>query len=437
MLAALARRGVRPASAKVGPDYIDPAYHALATGRPARNLDGALSGAGALPALAAQAAAGADVLVVEGAMGLFDGIAQPRDPRLPEGSTAEVAAALGAPVVLVVDASGLSGSVAALVHGFTSFSPAIGVRAVICNRVGSASHARMLESALTGSGASLLGCIPRDPQLSWPSRHLGLVPPQEQGEELERSLARLTAAVERHVDLEGLLRIASEAPRRTACPLPSARPSGRARVALAAGPAFGFVYPENLERLQEAGADLVPFDPRDAPRLPECTSALYAAGGFPESFAAELSSNRPLLADLRGAVSRGLVVWAECGGLLWLARHLDGSEMAGVVPAEARMTGRRTLGYRRADVLRSSPVAAVGTTLSGHEFHYSTCEPGGDALLMHGRDGARSGGFASGRLFASYLHLHLGADPSPAERFVAAASAASSAGASAGNGQPG
>jgi cobyrinic acid a,c-diamide synthase len=248
------------------------------------------------------------------------------------------------------------------------------------------------------------------------------VPVVEQRYQVERSLGDLARAIERNCDVPGLLRLAHSASRRYAPSLASARRTGSASIAVAGGPAFSFAYPDNLERLAEAGAELVAFDPAGDPALPDGVDALYAGGGFPEVFLETLAANTPLLADVRRRVADGLVTWAECGGLLWLARSLDGRPLAGVVPAMGRMTDRLSLGYRRARVVTPTPVAGRGAELRGHEFHYSVLDPPGDALELEGRFGAGTAGFATSRLLASYLHLHLGADPAPAERFVAAAS---------------
>jgi cobyrinic acid a,c-diamide synthase len=217
--------------------------------------------------------------------------------------------------------------------------------------------------------------------------------------------------------------LARSAPARHVDALAPARLSGSVRVAVAGGPAFSFAYPDNLERLEEAGAELIPFDPAVDEELPAGTNALYAGGGFPEVFLEALASNTPMLVDVRQRAADGLVTWAECGGLLWLARSLDGRPLSGVVPAVGHMTDRLTLGYRRARVRVPTPLAERGAELRGHEFHYSVLDPAGDALDLEGRFGAGTGGFATQTLFASYLHLHLGADPAPAERFVASASA--------------
>ena len=418
LMAALAGRDLVVGAAKVGPDFIDPGYHALAVGRPSRNLDAWMCGPDAVPALAGRAAAGADVLVVEGVMGLFDGSA---DPAGPAASTAQVAGLLGAPVVLVVDASAVGASVAAMVHGFATFDPAAPVAGVVLNRVGSDSHERLLRSALEPTGVPVFGALRRSPEYAWRDRHLGLVPVVEQPDDVRRSIAALAAAVTRDCDVDGILALARSAPALPVDDPPAARAQGHAVVAVARGPAFSFTYPDNLEALGDAGAELVSFDPLVDDRLPQGAAGLYAGGGFPEVFAAGLAANRPLLDDVAARVGAGLVTWAECGGLLWLARSLDGHALAGVVAAEGRMTERLTLGYRRATVRAASPLGPAGTALLGHEFHYSVLDPPGDALDWSGRAGGGRCGFAGPNLVASYIHLHLGADPSPAERFVAAA----------------
>ena len=431
LLAALRRAGHTPAGAKVGPDFIDPGYHALASGRPPRNLDAWLCGAGVIPALAGRAASGADVLIVEGVMGLFDGSA---DGTL--SSTADVARLLDAPVVLVVDAGAMSGSVAALVHGFASFDPSVRLGGVVLNQVGSPAHEVQLREALAPVGVPVLGALRRDDRLTWRDRHLGLVPVAERPAVVTEALDRLAAAVAEQVDLEAVLRLAASAPPMAvgSVPLPTrAGPAGSSpgagagaggstaaevRVAVAAGAAFTFTYTDTLDALLAAGAEPVPFDPLRDASLPDEVDGLIAGGGFPEVYAAELAANRPMLDDVRKRVETGLPTWAECGGLLWLSRRLDGQEMAGVVPAEATMTGRLTLGYRSATVMKPSPIGPPGTVVRGHEFHYSTVDPAGDALLFRSRFGERPDGFASPILLATYLHHHPGGDPSAVGRFV-------------------
>jgi cobyrinic acid a,c-diamide synthase len=431
LMAALRARGLPVAAAKVGPDFIDPGYHALATGRPGRNLDAWICGPPAIAPLAGRAGAGADVLVVEGVMGLFDGSG---DPDGPVASTAEVAGLLGAPVVLVVDASSVGASVAAMVHGFCTFDPDLAVAGVVLNRVGSDGHEALLRHALEATGVPVLGALRRDPDYAWRDRHLGLVPVVEQADEVRRSLGTLAGAVARDCDLDAILELARSAPTVTVPDPPAARSvgggaggavgggggGGRVAVAVAAGPAFSFTYPDNLELLAGAGAELLAFDPLVDARLPAGVTGLYAGGGFPEVFAAGLADNRPLLDDVRARVGAGLVTWAECGGLLWLTRSLDGHRLAGVLAAHGRMTDRLTLGYRRASVRTDSPLGPVGTELRGHEFHYSTVDPPGDALDWSGRTAGGRAGFAGPTLLASYLHLHLAARPSLAEAMVAA-----------------
>ncbi len=418
-MAALRRRGLRVAAAKVGPDFIDPGYHAMATGRPGRNLDSWICGEEAIAGLAGRAAAGADVLVVEGVMGLFDGASGGG----PDASTASVARLIDAPVVLVVDASAMSRSVAAVVHGYATFESDVRLAGVVLNRVGSAGHADLLREALAPLGVPVLGVLRRDDALTWRDRHLGLVPVVEQPDAVRRSVKSLAAVVAGGIDLEGVVALARSAPDRPV-PAPALpEPVAQVRVAVAAGPAFSFVYPDNLEALEAAGAELAPFDPLSDAHLPPDVGGVYVGGGFPEVYSAQLADNVTLLEDVRRRLTGGTVAWAECGGLLWLARSLDGRALAGVVPADGRMSGRLTLGYRTATLRTDCPLAPAGATLRGHEFHYSEVSPAGDALVLRGRHGTGAGGFADRRLLASYLHLHLGGDPSPAARFVASAAA--------------
>jgi cobyrinic acid a,c-diamide synthase len=422
LIAALRRAGLRPAAAKVGPDFIDPGYHALASGRPPRNLDPWMCGTEALGPLAARAGAGADLLVIEGVMGLFDGAAD-RTPT----STADVARELAAPVILVVDAGAMSGSVAALVSGFARFDPRLDVAGVILNRVGSAGHETLLRDALAPLGLPVLGALRRDDRLTWRDRHLGLVPVAERPSDVRDALDHLAAAMAEQVDLDAVVRLAKGAPALGVKPVrlpPPVLPAGTTLpVAVAAGRAFTFTYSDTLEALVAAGLEILPFDPARDRALPADAVGLIAGGGFPEVYAAELAANEPLLADAGRRIAGGLPTWAECGGLLWLCRSLDGRPMVGAIPAEGRMTDRLTLGYRVATAIHDGPVAAAGATLRGHEFHYSRVEPAGDALRLSSRWGERSEGFATGNMLATYLHVHPGGDPSPVTRFARACAA--------------
>ncbi|MGH8907269.1 MAG: cobyrinate a,c-diamide synthase [Egibacteraceae bacterium] len=418
LMAALATRGLRVAGFKVGPDFIDPSYHALATGRPPRNLDAFLSGPELIAPLFIHGVAGADVAVIEGVMGLFDGASG----RGELASTAHVAKLLDAPVLLVVDAGAMARSVAAMVHGYASFDPDLRVAGVVCNRVGSPGHAQLLREALEPLGIPLLGALRRDPALRSPSRHLGLVPVAERPAEARRTVADLGERLAAALDLDAVLALARTAPPlhsagwtpAASCTVQDAAGAApRRRVAVAGGPAFSFVYTENLELLRAAGAELLPLDPTRDEALPEGTQALYLGGGFPEAHADALSANVPLR---RAVKAFDGPVLAECGGLLYLCEELDGRPMCGVLPARAAMTERLTLGYREAEAVTGSALWRQGEKVRGHEFHYSTITPGaGPAPAWHL---GRLEGFVTRRVHASYLHTHWAATPHAAARFL-------------------
>lgn len=424
LLAALTARGLRAAGAKVGPDFIDPSYHALATGRRGCNLDAFLSGPELVAPLLGHAAGGADVAVVEGVMGLHDGASG----RGETASTAQVAKLLDAPVVLVVDAHALGRSVAAMAHGYATFDPAVRVVGVIANQVGSDRHVTILREALEGVGLPLLGAVRRDPTLATPSRHLGLVPAAERDRQARETVARLGRTVAAQVDVDGLLAIARDTPPlRAAAWSPPARPrSTRIPVALAAGPAFSFVYQENLELLEAAGARLQPLDPTSDERLPEGTAALYLGGGFPEVYGEALSANTRLRAAVAAFAASGAPVLAECGGLLYLCQRLDGHPMCGVLAAEARLEGRLTLGYREATAAVRSAGWPAGARTRGHEFHHSVVTPAAgtpaaDPQPAWQLDDRGPEGFVTRGVHASYLHTHWAATPEVPARLLAAA----------------
>jgi cobyrinic acid a,c-diamide synthase len=425
LLAAFAARGVPVAPFKVGPDYIDPGYHALAAGRPGRNLDPVLVGEDKIGPLFAHGSQGAEIAIVEGVMGLYDG----RTGAGETGSTAQVANLLGAPVILVVDAAAQGRSVAALVHGFRSFGT-VRLAGVILNRVGSDRHEQILRDACEEVGTPVLGALRRADAVAAPSRHLGLVPAAERRAEAQASVDALATLVAAAVDLDEIAAIA-----RTAAPLPATPWSplaedpvpGRPVVALAGGPAFSFSYAETAELLAGAGAEVVTVDPLRDEKLPDGTRALVVGGGFPEVFAAELSANEPLRIAVASLAAVGAPIAAECAGLLWLCRTLDDAPMCGVLDADANMTPSLTLGYRDAVALSDSPLAPAGTRVTGHEFHRTTVHPRSGVLLSPAAGAAwqwRGGdpeGFATPTLHASYLHLHWAADPGLARRLVAAA----------------
>jgi cobyrinic acid a,c-diamide synthase len=424
LLAALRARGTTATGFKVGPDFIDPSYHALATGRPGRNLDAFMSGPDLIAPLFRHGCADAEIAVIEGVMGLYDGASG----RGELASTAHVAKLLQAPVVLVVDAAAMARSVAAIVHGYASFDPAVGVAGVILNRVGSPAHAQILREALTPLGIPVLGALTRDDAVAAPERHLGLVPAVERERQAREAIERLAAVVADACDLDGLIALARTAPE---TPGPAWTPEiddppNRVRIAIAGGSAFSFRYEENLELLRGAGAELVEFDPLTDEQLPARTGALLLTGGFPEVYGQQLSDNWALRAEVAALARGGRPVLGECGGLLYLCSTLDGRPMCDVIEADATMTDRLTLGYREATASGKHPAWPAGTSVRGHEFHYSRVEPAAaerPAWRIATRDASRDEGHVAAGVHASYLHTHWAATPEVARRLVAAATA--------------
>jgi cobyrinic acid a,c-diamide synthase len=425
LLAAFARRRMTVAPFKVGPDYIDPGYHALAAGRPGRNLDPVLVGEELIGPLFAHGARGAELAVIEGVMGLYDGRTGAGDT----GSTAHVARLLEAPVILVVDAAAQGRSVAALVHGFRSFGN-VRLGGVILNRVGSDRHEAILREACEEVGTPVLGALRRADAVAAPSRHLGLIPAAERRAEALACVDALAALIAEHIDLDAVLALARSAPPLAAEPwTPEAQDPvpGRPVIALAGGPAFSFSYAETAELLTGAGAEVVTVDPLRDEKLPPGTRGLVVGGGFPEVYAAELSANEPLRLAVASLAAVGQPIVAECAGLLWLCRTLDDAPMCAVLDADAAMTPTLTLGYRDAVALSDSPLAEAGTRITGHEFHRTTVHPRSGLLLSPAGGaawawrGADPEGFATANVQASYLHLHWAGRPSIARRVVAAA----------------
>ncbi|MFF7878891.1 cobyrinate a,c-diamide synthase [Streptomyces californicus] len=428
LMAAFAVRGLAVSPHKVGPDYIDPGYHSLATGRPGRNLDAYMCGPELIAPLFAHGSAGCDLAVVEGVMGLYDGASGQGELA----STAQVAKLLKAPVVLVVDASSQSRSVAALVHGFASWDPQVRIGGVILNKVASDRHEALLRDALDESGLPVLGVIRRAPQVATPSRHLGLVPVAERGAEAVDAVRAMGERVRAGCDLDALMALARTAPALPDAPwepayAPGQEASGpvadrpRPVVAVAGGAAFTFAYAEHAELLAAAGAEVVTFDPLRDEKLPAGTAGIVVGGGFPEVYAPELSANEPLRRAVTELARAGAPVAAECAGLLYLARELDGKPMCGVLDAEARMSGRLTLGYRQAVAVSDSVLAVAGTRMRGHEFHRTVLEPGAGATPAWGmhQPERRVEGYVERGVHASYLHTHWAASPEVARRFVA------------------
>jgi cobyrinic acid a,c-diamide synthase len=432
LIGALRRAGRRVAPFKVGPDFIDPGYHALAAGRPGRNLDPVLVGERLIGPLYRHGSAGADIAIVEGVMGLFDGRISDEVAGTAQGSTAHVAALLGAPVILVVDARGQSHSIAALLHGFSTFDLSVRIAGVILNRIGSPRHEEVLRQACAHAGVPVFGAIPRADELSVPSRHLGLVTAVEYGEQARAAVDAMTELVGRHVDLAAVAAAAtsrvSDNPWHPAVAEPAA---ANVTVALAAGKAFSFGYTEHGELLRAAGAEVVEFDPLTDP-LPPQTAALVLPGGFPEQFGTDLSTNDVVRQQIHELAASGAPIHAECAGLTYLVHDLDGHPMCGVLSGSARFTDRLTLGYREAVAVADSSLHTIGDRVMGHEFHRTTvtfADSYPPAWAFAGRDvpTVRDGAIDRG-VHASYLHTHPAAHPQAVTRFVAAAATSKLAG---------
>ena len=420
-------RGLRVAPFKKGPDFIDAAWLGAAAGAPGRNLDTYLMSPPAIAGSLQKVARSADLALVEGNRGLFDGF----DAK-GSHSTAQLAKLIAAPVILVVNATKVTRTAAALVLGCRALDPDLPLAGVILNRVGTGRQEKVIRQAIADDvGVPVFGSVPRLEAEHLPSRHLGLICAAEHPER-EAALEALGRALSEHVDLEAVRAVADTAGGLPAAVIPEPRRSaGRpVRIGVLRDAAFSFYYPENLEALEAAGAELVFISPLADVDLP-AIDGLYAGGGFPEEHAAQLAANRPLRAALAAAIGAGLPVWAECGGLMYLSRGLvrDGVEhaMVGALPAVVEHTGRpQGHGYVAARVEAENPFLAVGTRLTGHEFHYSrlSSPPGVDTVLAmergvgvgQGRDGLRLG-----NVVATYTHLHALGAPEWAPSLVEAA----------------
>ena len=433
LIGALRRSGHIVAPFKVGPDFIDPGYHGLAAGRPGRNLDPILVGEDLIGPLYAHGARGADIAVVEGVMGLFDGRIGLTATTPAPGSTAHVAGLLGAPVVLVVDARGQSQSIAALLHGFSTYDTATRVAGVILNRVGSARHEQVLRQGCEQAGVPVLGAIPRVAELELPTRYLGLVTAVEYGQRARLAVDAMTALVARHVDLSAIAAVAGgrvEQPPWNPAAAVGETPGGRASVAVAAGKAFSFGYAEHAELLNAAGAEVVEFDPL-VDVLPDGTDAVLLPGGFPEQFTAELSANEVVRRQINELAADGAPIHAECAGLIYLVSELDGHPMCGVLAGQARFTSHLALAYRDAVAVADSSLYTAGQRAVGHEFHRTTVTFTDDyqpAWMYQAHDAEQQGGavrdgVVHAGVHASYLHTHPAAAPEAVARFVAHAGA--------------
>ena len=420
LLRALRRRGIDVAPFKCGPDYIDPSFHRQAAGRASFNLDPCFHAGAALRSAFARSAATADAAVVEGVMGLFDGTC----PGTRAGSSAEIAARLGLPVVLVVNARGISGSIAPLVKGFCEWDPEVRIVGVIADFTGSARHGQLLADALRTAGLPpLLGRFDRNEAWRLPERHLGLTT----GTLDDALLDRMADAAEESIDLDRLLELA-RIPRPAVVVSAAAQATSGLRLGVAQDEAFHFYYEENFELLRERGVELVFFSPLHDRDLPPELDGLWFGGGYPELFAETLAANDAMLDAVRSFAASGRVVWGECGGFLYLLAGLTGFDgvrypMLGLLPGEGKMHSRLSaLGYREAVTAADGLFGPAGTRIQGHEFHYSSAElPAGTQPFFHARTlhGETSeAGSVHNRIAGSYLHLHFASNPAALDHFV-------------------
>ncbi|MHB1455358.1 MAG: cobyrinate a,c-diamide synthase [Armatimonadota bacterium] len=429
LIGALRRRGLRVQVFKTGPDFLDPGYHAIASGRPCYNLDGWMTGKDYVCRLFTRAAADADIAIIEGAMGLFDGA----DTATSEGSSAEIARWLNTPVLLIVNAHGVARSIAAMVKGFATFDCDLIISGVIANQCGSERHKAWLADSLQSAALPpLVGAIPRGAFPELPSRHLGLVTADSNVLPREM-LDALADAAERHIAIDDVLSIA-----RTASPIAISiselpEQERRVRVGAARDEAFHFYYPDTFDEMQIRGCEIVWFSPIHDARLPEDIDALYIGGGYPEAHVEALSANKVMMESIRLFARTGRPVYAECGGLMYLSQGLedyDGKRhlLVGLLPSWTRMREKKqALGYVEVKLREDSLWGMHGDALKGHEFHYSelienqadisTWKPVYD-LKRRRSDAITLEGFQCGNILASYAHIHYGSRPGAIESFI-------------------
>ncbi|WP_437888810.1 cobyrinate a,c-diamide synthase [Phytobacter sp. V91] len=433
LLNALQQRGKRVQPFKVGPDYLDTTWHTALTGVPSRNLDSFMLPAATLNALFNQQMQTAQIAVIEGVMGLYDGYGT--DPNY--CSTAALAKQLGVPVILLVDGKAVSTSIAATVMGFQHFDSRLRIAGVIVNRVNSDSHYQLLKHAIEHyCGIPALGYVPVTPEVVLPERHLGLVTARESHIDT-RPWRDFAARIEQTLDIDRLLSLSALAtlPPGEWPPLPAADAGKGLTLALADDEAFNFYYPDNLQLLENSGVKIVRFSPLHDASLPEC-QMLWLGGGYPELHARALAENTSMLASVRAAHQRGVAIYAECGGLMYLGtrlRDLEGNvhSLANVIPGDSQMGKRLTrFGYCEATACQPTLLADEGETLRGHEFHYSDFTPKQAAVMdcQKSRDGKIlsqwQGGWQVGNTYASYLHIHFAQRPEMLHRWISAARSA-------------
>jgi cobyrinic acid a,c-diamide synthase len=436
IMAALNRKGLPIQGYKIGPDYIDPSYHTLATGRPSRNLDRWLLGDQVLPVFEKNSEG--RWAVIEGVMGLFDGMSGTRG----FGSSADVAKLLQAPVILIVDAANMSRSVAALVHGFCTFDPELKIAGVILNRVKSSAQETLLRQALAEIEVPILGAVPREEAIRLPERHLGLVPSQEKSFQ-DDFWEELNQLITTYIDLDKIQEImvnsagqgtepVREGAQKSKHSLDLAINSRKLRLGVAWDEAFTFYYQDALDQAEAMGFSVIPFSPLRNLSLPEGLDAVYIGGGFPELHLERLSQNHSFLESLRAFSHSGRSIYAECGGYMYLGNTITDFEgrtfsMAGLIPVEAEMTKRlQGMGYRKGVFQQNTFLAPAGTAVQGHEFHYSQVrfQSQEDAMespafeLFKGERSQRMDGYAKDLIVASYLHLNFAGQPKLLEHWA-------------------
>lgn len=429
LMAAFKRRGLNVQGFKIGPDYIDPTYHTAVTGRPSRNLDTWMTTPDVMREVFLRGSADADLSIIEGVMGYYDG----KDPRTDQGSTAQVSMLLQAPTILLVNIASMARSAAAIVKGFCTLTDGVPIAGVIANQAGSAGHISLVRTAVEQEcGIPLLGGLVRTEGISIPERHLGLIPAVERGE-LEPLFSKLADLVEEHLDLDAILAIARQAEQLKAPAEPvlfTSKKTAATKIAVARDAAFNFYYAENLELLEQLGAELHFFSPLAGETIPLDAEALYLGGGFPEEFARELQDQTHVREDFRTRISAGLPTLAECGGYMYLCdaitdRAGERYEMVGLIPSEVRMQSRlAALGYREATAATDHFLLSQGEQVRGHEFHYSTATEALDcpkAYLTKGMRGQKEEGYTKANLVAGYTHLYFPSNLDVPTRFVKAA----------------
>ena len=424
LMAALKTRGLKVQAFKVGPDFIDPGHHSRLLGAPSRNLDGWMLSKRYNLATFSKWMYGKDLGIVEGVMGLFDGY----DGRSEAGSTAQIAKWLNCPVILVVDASSMARSIAALVHGFQTFDSDLRLAGVIANRVGSETHARFLAEAMESiPDIVFLGGLPRTREISIPERHLGLITSDEDPYPIDL-FDKLASLMEEHLELDKVYGLPICRVKSTKAPLPRASRSGL-RLGVARDEAFCFYYQDNLDLLAHFGADLCFFSPIRDSHLPPDLSGLYLGGGYPELYAQRLGENLRIKKEILGAARKGMPIFAECGGFMYLTRSIEAEQgeyaMVGLYPFKTRMLSRRkALGYREVILKKDSMLGPKGLRARGHEFHYSELINGAadiaDLYQVSNRKGMTAGpdGFMVYNTLAGYIHFHFGSNPEMAANFV-------------------